>query len=112
MDLQKKGQGDKLELLLIYAFTQIDQSRRTEFIEHIQQNFDPMTTTGQSIYDSLIEEGIEKGIEKGREEGREEGQRKMVRNMHENGLSVSEIANLTGLKKAEVEKLLAEDPSA
>ena len=95
LELQKRGEEDKVTLLLVYAFSQIDRSNREVFIEHIQENLKPMTTTGQSIYDSLIEEGMEKKA------------RMMVSNMHQNGMTVEQIAECSGLEKEEVERLLA-----
>jgi predicted transposase YdaD len=68
LELQKRGEEDKITVLLVYAFSQIDRTKRREFIEHIYENLNPMTTNGQSIYDSLIEEGMEKGMEKGSRE--------------------------------------------
>ena len=106
LELQKRGEEDKMTVLLVYAFSQVDRSKRDDFIEHIQSNLEPMTTTGQSIYDSLIEEGMEKGIEKGMEKGMEKQDQMMVCNMHENGMSVEEIAKAAGLEKEEVESLL------
>ena len=111
LELQQTGRGDKLEVLLIYAFTQVDQSRRTEFIENIGRNLSPMITTGKSIYDSLIEEGMEKGREQGLVQGIEEGLEKvraMVRNMRENGMSIDEISRIAGLENREIERYLSE----
>ena len=100
LELQKRGEEDKIIVLLVYAFTQVDRSKREKFIEHIQENLRPMTTTGTSIYDSLIEEGEEKGMEK--------QARIMVRNMHQNGMTVDEIAKTAGLEKEEVERFLSD----
>jgi predicted transposase/invertase (TIGR01784 family) len=56
-----------------------------------------------------IEQGIEKGIEKGREQGREEGIEKgkaaVAKKMKTKGMSIEEIAELTGLTIAEINEL-------
>ena len=107
LELQKRGEEDKITVLLVYAFSQIDRTKREGFIEHIHNNLKPMTTIGQSIYDSLIEEGMEKGIEKGIEKGMEKQAKTMVRNMHENGMTIEEIVKVTLIEKEVVERLLA-----
>ena len=99
--LLHQGADDKLQSLFVYAFTQIHQSHRTEFIEYLQQNFATMKTSGDSIYDSLINEGMEKGMER----GREAALRAMVRNMLENGMSPEEIIRVSGLEPSEFKRL-------
>lgn len=106
-ELHKSGDGDKLEVLLVYAFTQIDQSKRADFFKQVNEKLSPMVTTGKSIYDSLIEEGMEKGLEEGLEKGLEKGKQLMIRNMRENGLEIDKIAELASLSEAEVKRLLA-----
>ena len=52
-----------------------------------------------------IEKGMEKGIEKGMEKGMEKKEKALVLNMLSKGLSVKDIANLTGLKAQQVVKI-------
>lgn len=74
-----------------------------------------MTTTGESIYDSLINEGRDEGRKEGIDEGRKEGRKEgldegrkegreetllaMVRNMRENEMTVDKIVRVSGLEK-------------
>ena len=59
------------------------------------------------------EEGLKKGLKKGREEGLKEGQKKgreeeklsIARNAKSLGMSIEQIASLTGLSVSEIEKL-------
>jgi predicted transposase/invertase (TIGR01784 family) len=57
----------------------------------------------------IFEEGREEGREEGLQEGRMEGQQTLIRSMRERGLSVGEIARLTGLAEQEIERLLGEE---
>ncbi|MFJ5717546.1 hypothetical protein [Neobacillus sp. NPDC093127] len=56
-----------------------------------------------------FEEGRQEGREEGREEGRKEGKleaiRMVAKRMRENGKPIIEIAEITGLKMAEIEQL-------
>ncbi len=109
LELNRQGPRDELELLLVYAFTQVHRSRREEFIAYIHQNLSAMETTGESIYDSLIEEGLEQGLEQGLEKDRaekDEALRAMVRNMLDNGKRPDEILRLTGLERPDYDRLM------
>ena len=57
---------------------------------------------------TLREEGIEEGIEQGIEKGRNERDKEYILNMHENGVSVSDIARYSGLSQEEIEKIINE----
>jgi predicted transposase/invertase (TIGR01784 family) len=58
-----------------------------------------------------LEEGLEKGREEGLEKGREEATRETARNLIQLGaLSDAQIAQATGLTRAQVEALRAIDP--
>lgn len=65
-------------------------------------------STAMSTYDQLIEKGREEGIEKGIEKGKTE----VVLNAHTNGLSISLIANITGLEEAAILRILQEHGKA
>lgn len=101
LDLHERGERDKLDVLLIYAISQVHRSKRQELIQQIHEHLKPMVTTGESIYDALIEEGMEKGMEKGME--------RLVRSMRGHGMSILEIAEVTDLPEDEVRQLLAAD---
>lgn len=53
-----------------------------------------------------IEEGYKKGIQVGVEKGIKEGMASLVRKMEENGLSISDIVSMTGLKEEAVKEML------
>lgn len=54
---------------------------------------------------------MEGAKEEGREEGREEGKTEIALRMLKRGIRVSEVAELTGLSKADVEKLQSPNSS-
>ena len=72
----------------------------------------------ETILHEVEKKGIEKGIEKGREEGLEKGvkigEKKGYSNAislvvirgHQNGMEISELAELTGLSEQEVSEIL------
>ena len=53
-----------------------------------------------------IKQGVEQGIEQGIEQGRAEGERQkalaIARNLRLSGMSLSDIARMTGLSEAEI----------
>jgi predicted transposase/invertase (TIGR01784 family) len=53
-----------------------------------------------------IEKGIEQGLEKGLEEGRLSERINLAKRLHQKGMPVAEIADLTGLSEAEIKDLL------
>ncbi|MCZ6944215.1 Rpn family recombination-promoting nuclease/putative transposase [Bacillus mycoides] len=48
----------------------------------------------------------QKGIKKGIEQGVEQGKMQLIRGMHKNGVSVEDIAKLTGLSEIEIQRFL------
>jgi len=52
------------------------------------------------------QQGIKKGIKKGIEQGVEQGKMQLIRGMHKNGVSVEDIAKLTGLPEIEIQRFL------
>lgn len=61
-----------IEVLLVYASTQIEADQKQQFLEEIQTKLKPMTE-GTSIYDSLIAEGVAEGKVEGIAEGEAKG---------------------------------------
>lgn len=55
------------------------------------------------------EEGREEGRKEGRKEGKEEEKRTIARKLVNKGLSIVEIASITGLKQEEIEKISNEN---
>ncbi|MEY8349969.1 Rpn family recombination-promoting nuclease/putative transposase [Bacillus cereus] len=53
-----------------------------------------------------LKRGIEKGMKQGIEQGVEQGKMQLIRGMHKNGVSVEDIAKLTGLEEIEIQKFL------
>ena len=105
LELHQRGEHDRIRVLLVYASSQVSQERRSEFIEYLHEHLPAMTTSGNSIYDSLINEGMEKG----REEERKEMLQATIRNMQENGMSVDDIIRVTGWERSEVEEFYCSD---
>lgn len=50
--------------------------------------------------------GIAHALNKGREQGLQEGKMQLIRGMHKNGVSVQDIAKMTGLPEAEIQQFL------
>ncbi|EOO19820.1 hypothetical protein IG9_00880 [Bacillus cereus HuA2-9] len=48
----------------------------------------------------------QQGIKKGIEQGVEQGKMQLIRGMHKNGVSVEDIAKLTGLSEIEIQRFL------
>ncbi|MFK4366921.1 putative transposase/invertase (TIGR01784 family) [Bacillus sp. RC55] len=48
----------------------------------------------------------QQGIKKGIEQGVEQGKMQLIRGMHKNGVSVEDIAKLTGLQEIEIQRFL------
>lgn len=48
----------------------------------------------------------QQGIKKGIEQGVEQGKMQLIRGMHKNGVSVEDIAKLTGLLEIEIQRFL------
>ncbi len=96
----------KLEEIVDIA--SLSKEERMMYDESIKVYRDKLATLMYARQEGL-EEGIEKGLKKGREEGLEEGiekeRLKNARGMKLLGLSAKDIAKVTGLTEAEVEKL-------
>ena len=68
----------------------------------------------KNVIDTAKEEGIEEGMEKGIEQGIEQGislgedkkEKQMLINMHQAGVNVSTISQITGLSVTEIKRLL------
>ena len=60
----------------------------------------------KTLKEEGIEEGIGQGIEQGIEKGRNERDKEYILNMHENGVSVSDIARYSGLSQEEIEEII------
>ncbi len=69
-------------------------------------------STAMSTYDQLIEKGRAEGREEGIEKGIEKGKTEVVLNADTNGLSISLIANITGLEEAAILRILQEHGKA
>ena len=61
-------------------------------------------------YDKGLKEGIEQGIEQGITRGIEQGimqeRKEIVKNLLKNGVSIEQIAKITGLSKEEIENII------
>lgn len=53
---------------------------------------------------------IDEGRQEGREEGRTAERAQLIRNMYRQGLDLSQIADLTGLKENDIKALMRQDP--
>lgn len=98
-ELHESGQRDKLQMLVVYALTQLKGERRNEFLKEMTTKIPAMKTSGDSIYDSLINEGIE--------QGEQAAKRAMIQNMRDNGLTDAEIIRFAGISEEELRALLA-----
>lgn len=65
LHLVELDQVSEIELLLVYASTQIEASQKLEFLKEIQTKLKPMGTEGTSIYDALKAEGEAEGVLRG-----------------------------------------------
>ena len=60
----------------------------------------------KNVTDTAREEGVEEGFEQGLEQGLEQGIEAVARNMLKAGLTISQIAQFTGLSEARVKMLI------
>ncbi len=93
---------------------------RTRFFKEEQEGIEIMSKVMEEIVREAVEQALEKGIEQGRGEGIEQGieqgigiaTKKIVCNMIKLGqLTLSSIAEMTGLTLEEVEKIKIEQPT-
>ncbi len=61
-----------------------------------------------SIISSYKKNGLREGREEGRKEGRKENQKLVVINMYKKNMKITDICEVTGLKREEVEKIVEE----
>lgn len=73
-----------------------DETERRRYYESQKEYWD---------YYSTMTTVMNKGIAKGREEGRAEGRADVARNLKKKGMSVSDIADVTGLTEEEIKAL-------
>lgn len=59
----------------------------------------------KTIADGYIEEGIARGVEQGIEQGVGIGEAQLVKNILNNGVEISSVANLTGLSVSRIRSL-------
>jgi predicted transposase/invertase (TIGR01784 family) len=99
------------------AINYIQESAYTEEeLEYYDRYWDSIQTE-KTFYEAAKREGMEEGIEEGRKEGRKEGIEKgiekgrkeekieIAKKCLQKGMDISEIIELTGLSKEEIEKL-------
>jgi predicted transposase/invertase (TIGR01784 family) len=63
-----------------------------------------------SFYQQLLEEGRQEGRQEGLQEGRQEERRAIALNLLSSGMSVEQVASLTGLSLEQVQRL-SQEPS-
>ena len=71
---------------------QFSEDKRTKYEQEMISERDY-----NNILNTARDDGYEKGRQEGREEGREEGKYELIKTMKSNGVSVSDIAKMTGL---------------
>lgn len=76
---------------------------KTYGTEVISMLFTEMTV--EEVKDLAREDGYEEGREEGRREGREEGYKEIARNLKGKGMSLEDIAEVTGLTTEEIKAL-------
>ncbi|HHY66812.1 MAG TPA: transposase [Alicyclobacillus sp.] len=59
-----------------------------------------------SVQREAIEKGWKEGLQKGLQQGREEEKRDIAKRMLQRGVSVSVVAEFTGLTESEVEEVM------
>lgn len=93
--------GNYLGSIIVYTLENLNLSSEemNTFIDNLPE---PIKTETMSIAEKLYRKGIEAGIE----QGIEEAKMVFVRKSFENGLSVSLIANITGLPEDKIKEIL------
>jgi predicted transposase/invertase (TIGR01784 family) len=62
-----------------------------------------------TTYDKIYHKGKQQGIEQGIQQGIEKEKNKTIINAYDSGLTISMIANITGLSDQEVQRILIEN---
>ena len=103
------------QLLMFFIYISATKDTSLEKLEELLEESkierrDIVPTLAQRLRQEGIEQGIEKGIEKGKLEGRsegiEQGKIEIARNLLQKGMDTQFIAEITGLTKEQIEKLL------
>lgn len=104
-----------LDLITDSLDGKVDQQKHPSLLfERVIESMKKTTITPEELSQIKDEAAWEKakarfaleGREEGREEGRKEGQTELIRAMQVQGLTVAEIAKMTGLSVSEIEALL------
>ncbi len=95
------GRGPELEEAMTYLRKFSEAEQRQILREAREKNRRDQVAREDYVFDQGLEEGMAKGVAKGRKEGIEE----IALNMLKNKFKLSVISNVTGLSKAEIEKL-------
>jgi len=113
-----KQYGNYFLAILVYSYKHLDINNQ-EFDKFVTELPDYIKTEAMTIAERLekrgfakgIEEGIEKGIAKGIAKGREEGIESktiaVVLKCYENGMTLSQICNISDLPEEKVIEILA-----
>ncbi len=109
-----KQYGNYFLAILVYSYKHLDIDNQ-EFDKFVTELPDYIKTEAMTIAERLekrgfakgIEEGIEKGIAKGREEGIESKTIAVVLKCYENGMTLSQICNISDLPEEKVIEILA-----
>ena len=110
VELQKTKQKERVFKHLFKA-AQIAQfePKEREAYENSLKYYRDLKNVTDTAHEAGIEEGFEQGLERGREEGLEQGLEKgrqdVAKKMLQSGLSIEQIAELTGLTEPQVRTL-------
>ena len=88
------------------AVEKLDRISEDEKMQRIIELREKAIRDEHAIYDKGLDDGIEKGIQKGKEKGAREKQIEIAKSMLKKGMNVSDIIEITGLTKEEIEKLI------
>ncbi len=99
-DFDAPGMATARQKLAYLKMSEAERQRYDRFVDAMVQEMDVMETAHQ--------DGVETGIKKGIEQGKLEERRQLIANLRENGFSIEQIAQGTGLTEAAVSSLLAD----
>ena len=87
------------------AVEKLDRISEDEKMQRIIELREKAIRDEHAIYAKGVDDGIEKGFEDGKEKGAKEEKLQIAKNMLKKGMNVSDIIEVTGLTKEEIEKL-------
>ena len=112
--VKARGTKELIEIFIRYLLAATPQERQEELARTVKRSLKQGEIDMPSVADKLlregfeqgIEQGIEQGVEQGVEQGAEQANRQTVMRADKQGLSVAQIAAITGMSAQKVRAIL------